>query len=761
MTEHRETTRIVVLMVALGASGTASAQAIDYNPVRDPALAPCDAQLYSGHRAGAMRCYSDLATSVEEPLVRAEASWATGDVKRANELFRDAVRRKPDDPQVRTRWGYLYLSTHQDQDAVALFEEALERNQEYVPALLGIATALARNFDNEAQVFLAEALALDENAIEAHLLIAQMALEEGDLAAADASLDQALQLVRERKLPALEVYALRAAWDLLQGITDSEWTGLALAENPHYGDVYATPAYFYIITRRYREAVELLRRAVEAQPELWSAHALLGINLLRLNRLDEGTRHLRIAYEGDPFYAGTVNTLRLLDSFSDFVVSRHETVLPARGATPEQQIEFRLRLHRDEAPILEPHVTRLVADAIVAFSARYGFAPREPVVVELFPSHDDFAVRVDGMPGIGLLGATFGYLVAMDSPAVTSTGNNHWGSTLWHEIAHVFTLAATEHLVPRWFSEGISVHEEWSSGPAPGITVPLPVFEAIRDGRLLPIEDLDAGFIHQTYEGQILVSYVQAGLVCEYITRQWGAPRLKALLDRFGSRRNTVEAFRDVLGVSPDGFDAGFTDFVRQRFGTMLNHFDDWRARQQAAKEALAKEDFDAAIAAAREAIRIYPDFVGTDSPHLLLAYALDEKKDEAGARTALEEYWRRGGVEANPIRRLADLLYAADRRDEAIHVLSGVNLSAPLDESLHARLGDWLLEAGRGEDAVHEFTALLSFKPHDLAGAHFRLARAYHLLPDPDKARREVLLALEVAPHYREAQQLLLELSR
>ena len=43
------------------------------------------------------------------------------------------------------------------------------------------------------------------------------------------------------------------------------------------------------------EAIELLQKAVSLDPELWSAHADLGVNLLRENREEEGRRHLEIA----------------------------------------------------------------------------------------------------------------------------------------------------------------------------------------------------------------------------------------------------------------------------------------------------------------------------------------------------------------------------------------------------------------------------------------------------------------------------------
>jgi tetratricopeptide (TPR) repeat protein len=93
--------------------------------------------------------------------------------------------------------------------------------------------------------------------------------------------------------------------------------------------------------------------------------------------------------------------------------------------------------------------------------------------------------------------------------------------------------------------------------------------------------------------------------------------------------------------------------------------------------------------------------------------------------------------------------------------VFEDVLLVAPLSETVHADLGDWLLAADRAEQALAEYEALFAMQPHDQAAAHFRLARAYSQLDDLPRAREHLLYALEIAPHYREAQQLLLEIVR
>ena len=78
----------------------------------------------------------------------------------------------------------------------------------------------------------------------------------------------------------------------------------------------------------------------------------------------------------------------------------------------------------------------------------------------------------------------------------------------------------------------------------------------------------------------------------------------------------------------------------------------------------------------------------------------------------------------------------------------------------MHGELGDLLL-ADRPADALREFNALAALAPHDQASLNLRLARAYLGLGDPDKAQEHLLYALEIAPTYREAQKLLLEIVR
>ena len=99
--------------------------------------------------------------------------------------------------------------------------------------------------------------------------------------------------------------------------------------------------------------------------------------------------------------------------------------------------------------------------AMATYERKYQMKLPGAMRLEVYPNHDDFAVRTIGLPGTGgLLGVTFGLVVAMDSPTARPPGEFNWASTLWHEMSHVYVLTATHHLVPRWFTEGLAVHEE-------------------------------------------------------------------------------------------------------------------------------------------------------------------------------------------------------------------------------------------------------------------------------------------------------------
>ena len=751
--------RRALLLLALTASVQVDARSIHYGAVEHDALLACDKLNWRGDDA-AEACFGDVLASSAPAAVRAEAAWALGDLHAANRLFQAASKTSPEDPAILTRWGDLYADSHQDAEAMDIYREALALDAQYAFALLGAARVLVGGFDEAANTYLEPLLTnstMHPGArTGAWLLVARVALENDDLDEARHNLDRAETLIEDNDWPPLEPYALRAALDLVDGVRDSEWPARALAYNPRWGDIHAVPAHFYVISRRYRDAIDLYQKAVDVEPGHAAAHIELGVNLLRDNQVNRARRALETAHDIDPFSPVAVNTLRLLDSFSNFSLIQFPD-----GPAADGEVPIVLRLHKDETAAIAPYAIDLTRRSIEEFTQRYEFELREPVIIEMYPDHEDFAVRTAGMPGIGILGATFGYVVAMDSPAARSTDQFQWGTTLWHELAHVFTLEATDHLVPRWFSEGVSVFEEWRSGPTPGVKVPIPVYAAMRDDKFLPIATLDQGFIRPTYENQVIVSYMQAGLICQFIDERFGEDKLAAMLREFRDGANTVDAIERVLDLSGPAFDREFDLYLDIEHGSILAALDDWQELQTEAARAMSASDWAALEDAANRLVELHPTYVEPDSPYLMLAKAFEESDRENEALTALRTFHELGGYEPGALKRYASMLVARDEPSLAIDVLTTVAMVQPLDNELHAELGKLFLETDRAEDALQSYEIVLAQGTFDKASAYFNIARAHRALGNDDATRDNLLLALDVAPGYRDAQRLLLDVMR
>ena len=495
---------------------------------------------------------------------------------------------------------------------------------------------------------------------------------------------------------------------------------------------------------------------MDTEPGLASAHEELGVNLLRDNQMTRARKHLEIAHDADPFSPVAVNTLRLLDSFSNFRLV-HDPATPGDS----DELPIVLRLHKDEAAAIAPYAIKLARDSIREFTRRYGFELNEAVVIEMYPDHEDFAVRTAGMPGIGILGATFGYVIAMDSPSARSTDQFQWGTTLWHEMAHVFTLEATNHLVPRWFSEGVSVYEEWRSGPNPGVRIPLSVYTAMQADQFLPIDELDEGFIRPTYPEQVIVSYMQAGLVCQFIDQRLGSGKLAGMLKAYADGMTTTAAINEALDISVQNFDAEFRDFVQAEHGMLIDQLEQWHQLQAQVSQQFVAGEWQDVVTLATQMLELHPRYIEADSPHLMLAKAHYQLGSVDLAIEAMEAFRSRGGYDPAALKQSSEWLLEAGEKERAIEVLQSINLVQPLDTELHGMLGDLLLERGSAGKALQEYQIALSRNPHDKATAHFRVAQAHQQLGQPDLARDNLLLALDIAPAYRPAQKLLLELAR
>ena len=83
-----------------------------------------------------------------------------------------------------------------------------------------------------------------------------------------------------------------------------------------------------------------------------------------------------------------------------------------------------------------------------------------------------------------------------------------------------------------------------------------------------------------------------------------------------------------------------------------------------------------------------------------------------------------------------------------------------PFDGDAHASLGRVVMQRNDAEFAAREFRTVIALKPVDPAVAHTDLAESYFKAGKREEAKRQTLAALEIAPTYQRAQELLLKLA-
>lgn len=670
-----------------------------------------------------------------QTLGQAEAFWKARRYQDANNEFRALVARYPKNPDYRVRWGRMYLEHWQPNIASDLFKEALEIKADHAGALLGLALVAAENFEGQGEALARKALEADPKLLEAQELLARIALEDNNNRKATEEANKALAI----DPASVEGKAILATIDLLADKKDTSW-------DPHSARGYETIGHFFVLNRRYEEGIQYYRKALELDPQLYTARSELGINLMRLGQDVEAFKQLETCYNAGFQDYATVNSLKLIDSYKNFVEFKTPRTI--------------LKVQKKEAELLrlyfEPEMERI----LTTYERKYKIKLDRPVQVEVYPDHEDFAVRTLGVPGLGALGVTFGYVLAMDSPSGRPPGQFHWASTLWHEMSHVFTLTGTGSRVPRWFTEGLAVHEETAVNPEWGDRISPMVLKAIKDKKLLPVTELDRGFVHPTEAAQVIVSYFQGGRICDYINEKWGWDTLLAMLHDFGAGEETAAVIRKELKIEPEEFDKRFFAFVEGDTKKQVDHFEQYSGGMKLISELAKSKAYEAIIKEGEKIQDWYPDYVEDNNLYEILAKAYLETNNKPAAMAELERYVKIGGRNPETIKKLAKMLVEAGRKKDAADVLARLNYIYPLDNEAHQLLGSFWLEQGNASGAMREFRAVVAHNPIDPAEAHYDLARALDSNHQPDQAKDELFTALEAAPGYRPAQRLLLELT-
>lgn len=708
-------------------------------------------------------------TGSSELARAARALRSLGRFQEANAAYRDAASIGTRDAAINTAWGELFLEKYNKAEALRSFKIALLVDPRYVPALLGAARALADDNPPEAVSNAKTALKVNPNSADAHAFLALRELDSGKRDEAKAALAKALE-INPSHLEARAQLASIAFIEDRRADFDAE-VAKVLAVAPTYGEVFRVAAEAAAGSFRYEDAAVLAKRAVALAPQNSRVLGDLGIHLLRVGDEPGARKALDAAFKMDPFDVITFNLLQMLDTLDKFVTSESGNLV--------------LRLHKDEAPVLQEYAMSLSAQALATLSKRYGFTPAGPILVEMFPKHDDFAVRNLGLPGmVGALGACFGRVVTLDSPKARPPGDFQWEATLWHELAHVITLQMSKYRVPRWLTEGISVYEETLARPEWGRGQDIQFAQMINDGSVLKLKDLNSGF---TDPRLISISYFQASLVVEHIVAVHGDEGLHRLLRAYAEGLETEAALKKALDTDFDTLQTGFDALIEKRFGGIRKALvlpekgiELQRMLPPAIKEYIAQHpdsflgyvalgsalrkagNTDEALAAFEKAVALVPMAKGPTSPNTQIVELALEKKDNGRAIRALRDIVRYDFDNVAAARQLVDLLKQSGVEDDAQlgPLYQRIAAIDPFDQSARRALGQFAMKRSDYDAASREFRTVLALVPVDKAAAHTDLAESYLAGGKRPEARRQTLAALEIAPSYERAQDLLLKLA-
>ena len=686
--------------------------------------------------------------------------------KDALRAYDEAIAADPGDLDIRVSQGELFLKRYNGSEARATFEDVLQVNPQHAGALLGLAATLRFEGSSGVRELAERSLEVNPNYTSARVFSAKLFLELEDHRRASDEVERALKVNNV----SLEARTIEAAILYLKG----DETGFdnavehVLSINPQYAALYTTLAEVSARNRLYSQASDFARLAVALDSMSWHGFGLLGMNQLRNGDITSGKQNLERAFSGDPYDVWTKNTLDLLDTLEQYSVTK--------------TARFRLVIDAKESEILSLYFGDLAEDAYDKMAAKYGYEPATPIRIEVFANHADFSVRTVGLVGLGALGVSFGPVIAMDSPSSRSVGDFNWGSTLWHELAHTFHLGMTQHRVPRWFTEGLAVFEERQARPGWGDDVTPGFLVAFQDGRLAPVSELNNGFMRPEYPEQVGYSYYEASLVCELIERDHGFQAIVGILRAYGEGQSTEEAFNSVLHTDLASFDEYFDQYVRDRFAGPLAALEmaapgdssspvtredimrrarqdtgDFLAQLGMGRILLEQGRSNEAISFLEQAKQLFPEYGGADSPHWYLSQLHLQAGDSMAAEqdlvdlTVINEQHYQARVE------LANLREALHDRAGAAKTLGEVRYIYPLEVPDHIRLAELYASVSEWSDAILERRAIVALNPVDRAEALYQLAKTYFEAGDVANARSTVIDALEGAPNFEEAQDLLL----
>lgn len=748
---------------------------------------------------------SDLYRDTPDRIIVGRTALAQGaDPKLVfDRIYKPAREQDPDLRDVYLAGGELALEKHDFALAAQWFQDGLRRLPADPDLLWGLAQAYAPS--EQALMMESAARALEVNPRHAGclLIMADHQITAENYEGADALLDQVLDFNPWHP----EAWAYRAVLAHLRNQPEQEEAARAKAltywpDNPRVDYLLGMK-----LSQKYRfaEGAECQYRALAFDPTYLPAKAQLAQDLLRLGWEDEGWEVAQHVQQEDEYDVTANNLMTLRDVLHQYTTLTNE--------------QFVLRMDPHEASLYGSRAMGLLDEAYHALGDKYELRPAYPVLVEIFKDQRDFAVRTFGMPhNHGFLGVCFGRVITANSPGSAAGMTFNWEAMLWHEYCHVVTLQLTRNKMPRWLSEGISVYEERARNPAWGEQLTPSYREMLLDEDLTPVSALSAAFMTPRSSEHLMFAYYQSSLVVEYLVQEFGRDALLGILRELGEGATIQDAI-EAHAAPMAQIDAEFADYARttalalapgldwtkpDRISMLADLLplqdsprgrqpsrpilDAWRPPDQAdstpqstpdaepttpshalsstnfwvlaaeSERLLMNERYEDAQPLLERLLDLYPNYIGPHSAYRMLARTYRELGETRRERETLAEFAARDDEALDAYQRLMDLASAAEDWETVLINAERYLAVNPLIPLPYRRLAEAAGALNQTDAEIAAHRALLRLDPANPAAVHYALARVLSRSGQWEDARRHVLLALEDAPRYRDALELLLQ---
>lgn len=615
--------------------------------------------------------------------------------------------------------GAMFREKYNASDALATYEEILQRDAWQPDALAGVAAAYLEELrlaaaDDAAQ----RALQVNPRHPDALAVRAKIALVEGRRDEATKRAESEVLAASPGHHDGLAVLAGAA----LAADDDDAYKKLrdrALIDHTAGTPFYLSLSDLLVSMHLYEQAGSVLDEAARRAPDSPYVQSALGLNLLRLGREPEGRAALKEAWKRDRFNERTRNMLDLYDQRIDPLYTDL-----TRG-------DLTLRVLKEDEEHVSPDMFAFIAKARAALDKRYGLHP-SPLRIEVFADPSDFSVRTIGVPSLGAVGVCFGRLITAVGPY---GGTHNFHQVIWHELAHVYAVQLSKGRVPRWFTEGLSEWESEVADPSWARESAELLAAARKQNALRRLSELDLAFLRAGSAQGMEIAYTTAAYAMRYLGETYGLPKLIPILKGYGEGATTEALFERHLGKPMAVIEKEFEAWLFAQLDAKVKGWEP--ARGRGAKGDERDQLLAAALQQARQkdmtgAARTLQKLIQSRGdgyvPRMTLAEVLMQGPSY---KQAAEHYTKARGFHpeaVEPIVRLAEIARKdADVAREKQFLAEGLRLDA-MSYDPAARLAMLALvtdDAASFDLAVDRAAAIAPLHPLTLGGQALRAAKA------------------------------------